>query len=237
MKNADFIALCKNGTLPTLSEGNKKLIPTATTKFLIWNIPAVSTCPYKTAMCECECYAKIAEMIYPNVRVSRERNYKISLANDFTYKMLIVINHYMSKEKYKNANAVYFRIHESGDFYSREYLNKWLEIISACKDLYKNLYFNVYTKSTPFLTHTAAYYKAMYPNLIINISIWADSPTELVNKAHAEKWNIYTAVPKNEIDTAVKMPGCVKCRCADCGTCTLCLTHKSNPLVKICEIH
>ena len=237
MTNKEFNTLCTDGKLATLSEGNKKLVSTEIVKFLIWNIPAITTCPHATELCKSKCYALKAERLYPNVAKSRARNYEMAKQANFVNIMLASIAHYMNKASYKNAKAVYFRIHEAGDLFSYEYTNKWLEIVEKCKALYPNLYFNLYTKSIDYLPHTASYYKAKYPNLIINISIWADSPASLVNRAYNEKWNIYTAAEKWDIDKELVKPGCVKCRCADCGTCTLCLTHKKTPLTKICEIH
>ena len=45
----------------TLSEGNAKLKPTGAVKYLIWNIPAIKTCPYATEHCKKACYAIKAE--------------------------------------------------------------------------------------------------------------------------------------------------------------------------------
>lgn len=53
------------------------------------------------------------------------------------------------KNSYKHSSKVpmYFRIHESGDFYSEKYFEKWVEIVNDFKsEEYKKLHFVAYTK-------------------------------------------------------------------------------------------
>ena len=96
-----------------LSGGNVRMnIPT-------WSLPAVDTCPGATESCVKYCYAKKAENIWRGVRPSRDRNYQASLSPDFVEKMVGLV---------ERAGSEYIRIHESGDFYSQEYLNKWFEV-------------------------------------------------------------------------------------------------------------
>jgi hypothetical protein len=113
------------------TRGNRKLPKTT----LIWNLPADKTCPGATDECRKFCYAKKAERIYPQVLPSRELKYKISLQEDFSTKIIFDL---YSK---KNWNTV--RIHESGDFYSQEYFDKWVRIAKQ----FTNKIFYAYTKS------------------------------------------------------------------------------------------
>ena len=62
----------------SLSTGNEKLISDENTRFLIWSIPAVKTCPFRTEHCEEACYAVKAETAYPDVLPAREYNYLLS---------------------------------------------------------------------------------------------------------------------------------------------------------------
>ena len=67
MKTKDFESLFY------VSRRNKKLIPNAHTKFMIWSIPAIKTCPGACAACKKCCYARTSEKAYPDVLPSREK--------------------------------------------------------------------------------------------------------------------------------------------------------------------
>lgn len=110
-----------------VSNGNKKV------KARIWNLPCKTTCKANLA-CHKYCYAQKAERIYPNVKPCRENNLKESQSLDFVEKMVDLIK---SKRKVE-----YFRIHESGDFYSKAYVLKWYIIARKCPDVT----FYAYTK-------------------------------------------------------------------------------------------
>lgn len=115
-----------------LMRGNKKL-PKST---LIWNLPSGLTCIGMTKECQKYCYAKKAERMYPQVLPFRLRNYNISKLKNFTD---IIINYLCNLKD--NWDTI--RIHESGDFYSQEYLDKWFKIINK----FNNKIFYAYTKS------------------------------------------------------------------------------------------
>jgi hypothetical protein len=106
-----------------LTKGNEKV------KALLFDLP--------TRICfqQCKkCYAKKSELRFPNVIKKREFNYEASLNYDFS----ILIKKEIEKSKY---NIV--RIHSSGDFYSQEYIDKWVKIIVSLPDIK----FYAYTKS------------------------------------------------------------------------------------------
>jgi len=62
-----------------VSFGNKKLPKTT----MIFNIPAVVTCPGKTELCSKFCYALKAERMYEAVYPARKHNLKLSQREDF----------------------------------------------------------------------------------------------------------------------------------------------------------
>jgi len=102
-----------------ITYGNKKMsIP-------LFNLPAWSTCPGKTPLCKKHCYAKVAEQLFPAVAEKRKRSLKLSKGKDFVAKVIEGLN---------GTLIPYVRIHESGDFYSQEYLEKWYEIVKAFPD-------------------------------------------------------------------------------------------------------
>lgn len=213
--------------LNRLSEGNKKLAHNKedNTRFLIWNLPAITTCPYATKLCMQNCYARKAEKQYPQVLPSRTHNYELTLKDNFVEYMVNNISYKMSLPKYGNANMVYFRIHESGDFYSREYFNKWAMIAEIIEQKYDNIRFLAYTKSIDFVPHR----KELPSNLLVRFSVWADTFRTNVNEANKKGLPIYTAFHKTEIDNKVEKEDYIKCEC-DCVTCKKCYYASARKL-------
>jgi len=134
-----------------ISSGNRRMeIPT-------FSLPAETTCPGATDLCKEYCYAKKAERVWPNVLPSREKNYKES--KRFKQFMWNLYSWLSLKQ------PIYFRIHESGDFYSQEYFNTWCTIAYLFPEI-------------KFLAYTQIYdldlsYKP--DNLILYWTIWPDS--------------------------------------------------------------
>lgn len=113
-----------------ISCGNKKL-PKSTA---IFNLPAVKTCPGRTSLCSVKCYALKAERLYLNVFPARKANLKASQDTSFVQLMI---------DKIKQSKRKVFRIHEAGDFYNQDYLNKWFIIAEELPEVK----FYAYTKS------------------------------------------------------------------------------------------
>ena len=76
------------------------------------------TCPFADA-CVKFCYAKKGAYVWSNVQPAFEKRYQISKTDDFVNKM----NDEIAKKK-----PDYVRVHDSGDYYSKAYLQKWLDI-------------------------------------------------------------------------------------------------------------
>ena len=208
----------------TLSTGNKKLAANENVKFLIWNIPAQITCPFATEHCKAKCYAKKAERIYPQVLPCRMANLESSKSAEFVDNMKNEIAHYISKRTWKDK-TVYFRIHESGDFYSQAYYDKWVDIATA----FPGVLFLAYTKSLKFVLNSK---KTRPANLIIRYSLWDDSPVEDAKKGCA-MFPTYTA--EKLTGEKVKELGERYCDCKDCGTCGKCYNTEVKDIV--CNIH
>lgn len=99
---------------------------------LIFSIPA------SKEICgrECPgCYAMKFQKVYPAVLPYRERRYQASTQDTFTQ---IIIDEITTCKKPLLA----VRIHESGEFYSQDYINKW---VSIAKQL-PNIKFYAFTK-------------------------------------------------------------------------------------------
>lgn len=211
------------------TNGNKKLRNTENVRFMIWNLPAVKTCPYRTAMCEKSCYARKAERIYPQVLPSREQNYNDSLQADFVENMIYTIENELKRKVY-NKKQVVFRIHESGDFYNVEYAEKWIRIAEYFKSN-KKLVFLAYTKS---ITYFVNYGLEKLPhNFFVRSSLWDDTSKDKVNLTITHRMPMYTAFPRSYIEDAEKNGKDVQwcgervfiCRCDNCATCKLCWNH------------
>ena len=128
--------LTQNAKLKKTSIENKA-------KILNFSIPAYKTkngkitCPFAKE-CVKFCYAQKGNYKrFPKIQELMEEKYKLSKTNKF----ISLISEEIIKKK-----ATHVRIHDSGDFYSIAYLNKWLQIAKENKDVI----FYAYTKSIKF---------------------------------------------------------------------------------------
>ena len=206
-----------------LSRENKKYIPTAMQKFLIWNLPAIKTCPFASKDCIDFCYARKAEIAYPDCLPCRERHYQESLTELFADKMIVAITYYINTPSYKKAKNIDYRIHESGDFYSRVYVAAWLDIMETFLDIEK-LHFIAYTKS--FLFFIGIDRPA---NFTLSGSIDNSTTPEQIALCKELGIQTYVAIPEKDILSgktciiATKKCGYDhKCLCNDCGKCRYC---------------
>jgi hypothetical protein len=118
-----------------LSLGNTKIqknrISTAS-----FGLEAGKTCPGK-GNCEFECFAMVGNYAFPAVKNKQKERLKESRKKSFSSTI---------SEEIKLLNVGAIRIHDSGDYYSRDYLDKWIEIAKLNPDVI----FYSYTKSIPF---------------------------------------------------------------------------------------
>jgi len=157
-----------------------------------FNLPAVSTCPNRTALCEATCYALKAERQYPDVQPCRARNFSASRAGDFVADMVADIT--------RKAPKI-FRIHESGDFYDISYFRKWVAIAEQCP-------------GTQFFAFTKVYglFSENRPgNLVLIASIFPDSDTSELPEGVAT----FTAVKRKAVGIGTHCAG----SCDSCGIC------------------
>ena len=96
----------------------------------LYNLPAKDTCT-PTHWClygrngKPACYALRNNFCLPTVIEAAKKRLEISKQPDFVEKM---------SEFIRDKKVNYFRMHSSGDFYSNEYVQKWLEIAKNCPD-------------------------------------------------------------------------------------------------------
>lgn len=125
---------------------NSKMLRTSKhfgVRILNFGIPAFrsksgkTTCPF-SGDCVKFCYARKGTYKYKNTSEAYENRYLLTLRDDFVETMSVQL-------KYENPS--YVRIHDSGDFYSKKYLDKWLEIINA----FPSIRFYAYTNSVELI--------------------------------------------------------------------------------------
>tara|TARA_R110002012_G_C11633145_1_gene609963 strand:+ start:965 stop:1582 length:618 start_codon:yes stop_codon:yes gene_type:complete len=127
--------LTQNAKLKKTSIENKMRV-------MNFSLPAYKTkdnktvCPF-AKKCIKYCYAQKGNYRYPSVIKGLNNRYELSKTDDFIPKMNATII---------LERPTHIRIHDSGDFYSIEYLNKWISIANDNKEVI----FYAYTKSIPF---------------------------------------------------------------------------------------
>lgn len=92
--------------------------------------------------CVSDCYARQGTYIFSNVKNAYDLRYQESKKASFVASMIHAIG--------KKRNVTHIRIHDSGDFYGKAYLNKWVKIMNACPDII----FYGYTKEVMMLKST-----------------------------------------------------------------------------------
>lgn len=220
-----------------LSYGNAKLVDTETTRFLIWSTLAEVTCPLATPNCIRLCYAKKAERIYPSVKARRTSNLNATHEESFVPDMIELIEYELSINP-KNIN---FRIHESGDFHTLEYLDKWCHIADHFKGN-KRITFMAYTKSLPFVKKVFDAYGKENVNIKFMASIWDDTSDAMRKLADKLGLNKFTAITTEQFQTKdyskyFKCPSSTSIDKYGCGECSekhgSCYTGKVNIAIEI----
>lgn len=130
----------KNTESKLLTDGNnneklKKTGKQHKVQIVAFNLPVRKTCPM-AKYCLSDCYAYSLTKRYKSCATKYQYNYEQSLKDDFVAR----INDELSNDWYL---ATYVRIHSSGDFYSVEYLDKWVKIAMSNP----SITFYAYTKS------------------------------------------------------------------------------------------
>jgi hypothetical protein len=184
-----------------LSNGNSKLGKGVH----IFNITPQVTCIGSTVQCRKACYAMKAQRMYPATRNQRDNNLNESYQDTFVSEMTGLLK--------ENKFITYFRIHESGDFYSQEYLNKWVSIAKG-------------NKKVKFLAYTKSFnldFSQCPKNLTIMLSLFPDSPTIPEHMQH---------LPIAYAGDCESMKKTFKC-VGTCASCVKCWGTKKNVFFSI----
>lgn len=129
MKDCDLACYAK--PVKNYLTQNSKIKKMTGVKTYNWGIPAfysktgLKTCPM-AGICAIGCYAKQGAYAWSNVQQAYENRLALSQTPEF----VSVIVAEIKRRKIKRV-----RVHDSGDFYSRIYLNQWIEIARECHDV------------------------------------------------------------------------------------------------------
>lgn len=122
-----------------LTQNSKLRATSKTTGLRVFNfgIPAQDTCLW-AGDCKKYCYASKGAYIWSNVKPAFQRRLDATKQDNFSQVMI---------DEIIRRKADVIRIHDSGDFYSREYLHKWFKVMESLP----NVSFYAYSKSLPLL--------------------------------------------------------------------------------------
>jgi len=116
----------------------------------IFNIPPLLTCN-PSSWCKENCYALKGRFLWSNVKEAAKWRYKQSLKKNFASRMI--------DEIARRKSIQYVRIHITGDFYSKEYIDKWAYIAAG----FPHIIFRTNTKRINFLK----YMKHIFPKNVV----------------------------------------------------------------------
>lgn len=208
-------------------EGNLRSVQNDKYCYLTWSLPSKKTCPYATELCKKKCFAKKNET-FKTVLRSREQNFEKSKEENFEKDVIELIDKYLNKKKCKDKLLI-VRIHTSGDFYSKEYLDKWISITNNYKGN-ENIQFQSYTKSVVYLKDI----DLDNVNIHFVYSKWDDTKKEDILLAQELNIPIFYATNKENVDMA-KFNGIYICPKTSDGTCKEC--YKKNHKLILVNYH
>lgn len=208
-------------------------------RYAQFNTRPVVDCPFATDGCKAVCYATKGNHMFPSVKSSRERSYIESKRADFAESVVYTLRTEKETARYKNATMI-VRIHESGDFYSVQYLRKWVKVWAELMND-SGIVFVMYTKSFRFFLMLTEEEKATVNRALesgrISINLSMDDTVSNEQKtaylamlATFPKCNTYYCTEHTETvehDT--------ECDCADCAKCGKC--NKAEGRHTVVKIH
>ena len=176
-----------------LSFNNRKL------NFPSFSLPAKKTCPKKTKECVKYCYGLKGKFLMDAVINMYEDNYQASKCDCFV--------DYMVHEIRRTRTTV-IRVHATGDYYSRNYFKKWLQIAERLP----RIVFYSYTRDYDLDISSVP------DNFIVYYSV--DSSTVKLNET-AQRFAFVETLDKKVKHLADYKDGkiCNYNNCADCGYC------------------
>lgn len=128
----------------------------------------VKICSFATELCKRRCYGNNCRTL--DTRLKFAENYAFSKSDNFVSEMKDKIEKILKMEKNKK---IYFRIHSIGEYYSKEYFEKWLKIAEFFVN--KKIEFVSYTKRYDILWMHDCKKHPIPSNFKILISVMPDT--------------------------------------------------------------
>ena len=202
---------------------------------------ALKDCPFKSAGCTIACYATKGLHNFPSVKENRKAAKLASENPNFAENMIFTIETEFKSARYAGKHMM-LRLHESGDFYSVEYLEKWIDVFTHFLKNRENHFTTCfYTKSFEYFLSIddskAAVINECLDNNIVAMSFSIDDTTSTEQIARLAKCMM--RFPKANIYYCTENVESVKrdseCDCANCAKCAKC-TKTSGKTVAV-KIH
>lgn len=133
---------------------NAKMKRSGGAKYSLYNfgIPAFrseageSTCPNAGA-CAVGCYARQGAYVWPAVKAAYEARYQATKNAAQFYLLMVDEIKRVSKTADRDGKQLVIRVHDAGDFYSKDYFNAWIGIVQS----FPKVTFYAYTKQVEML--------------------------------------------------------------------------------------
>ena len=143
---------------------------------LAWSIGMPNgKCPFASDICRQYCYASTGQFLFHDKRYAE--NYELTAKPEFVETITTEIVQFVENHPEQQVSVA---IHEKGEIYSKDYLGKWEEIISATENL-TNLNYFIYTRAWRNEEFRAALEEmsAKHSNVRINLSTDSDMVAKL----------------------------------------------------------
>ena len=149
--------------------------------YRIFNVsmPAGITCPM-AGECGRICYAKYGRMILPDQIASYRENLTMYEQGVFFDQLEAELTR-QERLAAKMGQTVLIRIHDTGDFFSREYLDDWLTFMRA----HPHVWFYAYTKSVSFVKDAAI--SGLIPENFTYVFSYGGKQDLMIDREH-DRW-------------------------------------------------
>ena len=143
------------------------------------SMPAGITCPM-AGECGRICYAKYGRMVMPNQLAGYRENLTMYEQGVFFTQLEAQLTR-QERLAAKMGQTVLIRIHDTGDFFSREYLEDWLTFMRA----HPHVWFYAYTKSVSCVKDAAI--SGLVPENFTYVFSYGGKQDLLIDREH-DRW-------------------------------------------------
>lgn len=178
-----------------------------------WTIPAfqsstgLKTCP-NAGLCAIGCYARSGTYAFSNVKRAHEAKLTLTQTDLFVSEMIKEIETWLKKRSVKNLKV---RIHDAGDFYSKEYLLKWITIMTHFDKYTDFVSFYAYTKQVNLIKT----YKASLPSNFTVIFSFGGRQDSMINMSKDRHARVFKSL--SDLESSGYVDGTSDDLVAACG--------------------